>query len=825
MTMLYLIFDGAFDVIIQELNQVYYLFTYQLKQLIDFKSLNNRESSKYKLINQQKVNLRIKRKMFLRKVASSIAKKAVYSRVRQETLSQQTYTHNKKELRSVMQFQPSYGFAVISQTQMDEVMQLYTNLRQKPIDQIYSESLKVIKDSNDNIKNYLVFNLITRAALEAKHFDKAIEFSLQQVECLKKEEKKSLQIATCYYDLSILYFQKQKMTMAFQYAFEAEEMVNDLYQDNPKEYEHMYLQVNNNISNLFLHSQNYEKSLDYSNIVVKLEAQDNTQNLLQKFTGLNLQTQAYQAINNDQQAHLAAEKAYILAKKPNLESHRAYLFATVGYIFSELKLFERAKTVLNESIEIYKKVQEEGSKNIKNLQQKIREIEETEKIQNMHQQTIQPLDQANINLNQQNYQQTKQQQISKLQEGSINQDMATIYFKKGMYKEAQAEFEKYIQQIDQMPENERKQYKGTLLNRIFTCQYLQNQYDESLVTALESLQCVIDDNDSIKKAKAFQNVGIAYEKIGDVLKSIEYFQKALNLLDEKTPNLDKYQILVNLMRLHKITEEYDLSVKYGEQILNIINTSQLADIEIGRFKAGLSEAYYLNNQFEQSFKMGENALKIIEKTENGSKQHLYCYYQLLKSYQEDQYLEKIEQTGKKCLELHSKIVGESSFDEIKYQTYKILANFYVIFGKYDEVMKYLDPLINQTKNSVEYADEYISFLILKAQIQQSLEEYFNALELTKNILKILKEQSNGRIPFNDETIKLYTLRYQLYYQNINMSEFANSISEFVEILKRESSEKDYLIQHIIQTNTVINQFIQHHKQEYPEICKQLQQYI
>ncbi|KAL4427173.1 hypothetical protein ABPG74_013377 [Tetrahymena malaccensis] len=688
---------------------------------------------------------------------------------------------------------------------MDEVMQLYTNLRQKPIDQIYSESLKVIKDSNDNIKNYLVFNLITRAALEAKHFDKAIEFSLQQVECLKKEEKKSLQIATCYYDLSILYFQKQKMTMAFQYAFEAEEMVDDLYQDNPKEYEHMYLQVNNNISNLFLHSQNYEKSLDYSNIVVKMEIQDNTQNLLQKFTGFNLQTQAYQALNNDQQAHLAAEKAYLLAKKPNLESHRAYLFATVGYIFSELKLFERAKTVLNESIEIYKNVQGEESRNIKNLQQKIREIEEAEKIQNMHQQT--------------------QQQKTKPQGEPINQDMATTYFKKGMYKEAQAEFEKYIQQIDQMPENERKQYKGTLLNRIFTCQYLQNQYDESLVTALESLQCVIDDNDSTRKAKAFQNVGIAYEKTGDVLKSIEYFQKALNLLDEKTPNLDKYQILVNLMRLHKITEEYDLAVQYGEQILSIINSSQLADIEIGRFKAGLSEAYYLNNQFEQSFKMGEKALKIIEKTENGSKQHLYCCYQLLKSYQEEQYLEKIEQAGKKCLELHSKIVGESSFDEIKYQTYKILSNFYVIFGKYNEVMKYLDPLINQTKNSVEYADEYISFLILKAQIQQSLEEYFNALELTKNIFEILKEQSKGRIPFNDETIKLYTLRYQLQYQNINMSEFANNIIEFVEILNRESSEKDYLTEHIIQTNTVINQFIQHHQQEYPEICQQLQKYI
>ncbi|EAR82958.1 tetratricopeptide repeat protein (macronuclear) [Tetrahymena thermophila SB210] len=764
--------------------------------------------------------------MFLRKVASAIAKSAVYSRVRQETLlSQQTLTHNKIQLRKIMQFQPSYGFAVISQTQMDEVMQLYTNLRQKPIDQIYSESLKVIKDSNDNIKNYLVFNLITRAALEAKHFDKAIEFSLQQVECLQKEEKKSLQIATCFYDLSILYFQKQKMTMAFQYAFEAEEMVDDLYQDNPKEFEHMYLQVNNNISNLFLHSQNYEKSLDYSNIVVKMEAQDNTQNLLQKFTGLNLQTQAYQAINNDQQAHLAVEKAYILAKKPNLEAHRAYLFATVGYIFSELKLFERAKTVLNESIEIYQKVQGEGSRNIKNLQQKIREIEETEKIQNMHQQTVQPLDQAKINLNQSNYQQTKQQQKNKPQEEPINQDMATTYFKKGMYKEAQAEFEKYIQQIDQMPENERKQYKGTLLNRIFTCQYLQNQYDESLVTALESLQCVIDDNDSTRKAKAFQNVGIAYEKTGDVLKSIEYFQKALNLLDEKTPNLDKYQILVNLMRLHKITEEYDLSVKYGESILNIINSSQLADIEIGRFKAGLSEAYYLNGQFEQSFKMGEKALKIIEKTENGSKQHLYCCYQLLKSYQEEQYLEKIEQAGKKCLELHSKIVGVNSFDEIKYQTYKILANFYVIFGKYDEVMKYLDPLINQTKNSVEYADEYISFLILKAQIQQSLEEYFNALELTKNIFQILKEQSNGRIPFNDETIKLYTLRYQLQYQNINMTEFANSVIEFVEILNRESSEKDYLTEYIIQTNTVINQFIQHHKEEYPEICQKLQKYI
>lgn len=38
-------------------------------------------------------------------------------------------------------------------------------------------------------------------------------------------------------------------------------------------------------------------------------------------------------------------------------------------------------------------------------------------------------------------------------------------------------------------------------------------------------------------------------------------------------------------------------------------------------------------------------------------------------------------------------------------------------------------------------------------------DYFNALEQTKNVFEIIKEAYKGVIPFNEETSKLYTLKY------------------------------------------------------------------
>ena len=84
------------------------------------------------------------------------------------------------------------------------------------------------------------------------------------------------------------------MTFAFKYGMDAEEMANSLYESDLKktkeqlesdEEDHLavellVLQVSNNLSNLYLLSENYDKVIEYTNYAVKLQVTFNSNNLL-----------------------------------------------------------------------------------------------------------------------------------------------------------------------------------------------------------------------------------------------------------------------------------------------------------------------------------------------------------------------------------------------------------------------------------------------------------------------------------------------------------------------------------------------------------------
>lgn len=43
---------------------------------------------------------------------------------------------------------------------------------------------------------------------------------------------------------------------------------------------------------------------------------------------------------------------------------------------------------------------------------------------------------------------------------------------------------------------------------------MSNEFEEALVTALESLQCIEKENNPTKKLRAALNISLAYEKTG-----------------------------------------------------------------------------------------------------------------------------------------------------------------------------------------------------------------------------------------------------------------------------------------------------------------------
>lgn len=148
----------------------------------------------------------------------------------------------------------------------------------------------------------------------------------------------------------------------------------ETYQEDHLAVELLVLQVNNNLSNLYLLSENYDKVIEHTNYAVKLKATANSSNLLQQFTAYTLQERTYLLLGQLQEGYFAAEKAAIIAKQAPLEQHRAYLSATLGYMFAELSKLDRAKEMLNQAIEIYQRTQGENSRNVQQIKAKLDEI-------------------------------------------------------------------------------------------------------------------------------------------------------------------------------------------------------------------------------------------------------------------------------------------------------------------------------------------------------------------------------------------------------------------------------------------------------------------
>lgn len=111
----------------------------------------------------------------------------------------------------------------------------------------------------------------------------------------------------------------------------------------------LLLRVRVLIANLFLITENYPKSIEYSTTVIRSEPEKNTQNHLEMFAGHCLLIQSYLRSNNLEAAYISAEKAAIFARRNTLESVKIDLLINIAADFEDLDKLNRALETLKEA--------------------------------------------------------------------------------------------------------------------------------------------------------------------------------------------------------------------------------------------------------------------------------------------------------------------------------------------------------------------------------------------------------------------------------------------------------------------------------------------
>ena len=194
--------------------------------------------------------------------------------------------------------------------------------------------------------------------------------------------------------------------------------------------------------------------------------------------------------------------------------------------------------------------------------------------------------------------------------GFLNQSAGNYNLGKKYYKEAIIINKEY---------NNNHSLTDNYLN-LFTLYYLSSENDSVDWCANQLLQLEKNLTDSVLKSKIYQNIGVRYMYLGNLIKAEEYLTASLRLnTNSQSPKI--WFALANLYRNSNRMEKADsLYVRLSTHPDIVVRTNAYKNILCGLLNQSSKEAYFLFNQYTES---ADSAYKQLYNTEINALQNQY----------------------------------------------------------------------------------------------------------------------------------------------------------------------------------------------------------
>ena len=279
-------------------------------------------------------------------------------------------------------------------------------------------------------------------------------------------------------------------------------------------------------------------------------------------------------------------------------------------------------------------------------------------------------------------------------------------------------------------------------NNIGVINYYRGEYDKALKNMLNSVKIYEKNGMNSVAVEGYGNIAMIYNENKSYKKAAEYAQKALKIYIQTNDYYSQTGQLVNLANIYKNLNDYDKSIKYLNRALAI---SEKYDYK--KFKAltysNYSYIYENKGQYKKAIDVLKKALKINKQTGNAEGEaknlrSLGSLYKKLKKYDLAlKYLDESEKLSEKM---------------------KLVSDYYDLYKEKSEVYE----AMNDYKNSLKYYQKYTIYkdsVFTKEKNKQitEIETKYQTEKKEKEIVQLSVENSKQKLIILKNRYSLYGL--------------------------------------------------------------------
>ncbi len=319
--------------------------------------------------------------------------------------------------------------------------------------------------------------------------------------------------------------------------------------------------------------------------------------------------------------------------------------------------------------------------------------------------------------------------------------------------------------------NDQKNLANSLLNIGRT--YLAQEIYSISEDKIDKAKIIFDElNYSKGKANALKYLGLANISLDEHL-ALEYFEQALEILDDKKDELIIAEIKIYIAQANLQLLELDVAIRFVNEALTIFETTE-SEIKIANANFLFGEIYLENDNIDKAKKKFKEALSVFEKL-NSLEKISKTYQKLAEIYFiEGQFIKSIDYANKGLIN-----AMDFNYLPIRRDIYFVLSN------SYSELKNYKKAFSNQK----QYAQMIDSINENKKQSQ------FSGFQMdleTQN-----KEKEIDLLKIQSEKDKLMSAKKQYKRNTIFVTVLALMILAFIVVLIirfREKNKSNKLLQ-------------------------------
>ena len=261
------------------------------------------------------------------------------------------------------------------------------------------------------------------------------------------------------------------------------------------------------------------------------------------------------------------------------------------------------------------------------------------------------------------------------------------------------------------------------------------EFEKAIEFYQQALSIMKDVGNKDSEERLYMNLGNAYHSLGHFKTAIKFHQQALSIMKEVGNKDSEGRLYMNLGNAYDSLGDFKTAIKFHQQALSIMKEVGNKDSE-GRVYMNLGDAYYSLGDFNTAIKFHQQALSIMKEVGNKDSEG-GVYTNLGNAYHSLGDLKTAIKVNQQALSIMKDVGNKDSEGGV----YMNLGNAYYSLGDFNAAIKFYQQALSIMKDVGNKDSEGRLYMNL-GNVYHSLGHFKTAIKFHQQALSIMKEVGN-----------------------------------------------------------------------------------